>query len=109
MYFNCMLMIAIMLKLDGCHYSCLLFNICMCVAVILIGVAQCVSPSSFNRWHTTHRNIFCFAAPFNVKHYHLKITLYPFCFLWLCKNFCINFWGEVLLLVTLHLVSYIYI
>ena len=43
-----MLMIAIMLlKLDGCHYSCLLLNICMCVAVTLIGVAQCVSPSSF--------------------------------------------------------------
>ena len=75
-----MLMIAMMLlKLGGCHYSCLLFNICMCIAVILIGVAWCVSPSSFNRWYTVHRNIFCFAS-FNVKHYHLKIKLYSFHF-----------------------------
>ena len=71
-----MLMIAIiLLELDGCHCSCLLFNICMCVAVILIGVAQCVSSGSFNRWHTTHRNIFSFCAPLNIKPYHIKIKI----------------------------------
>ena len=90
-------MIAIMLlKLDGCHYSCLLFNTCMCVAVILIGVARCVSPSSFRRWHTVHRHIFCLVVVFNVKHYHLKITLYPFHFYGNANIFtfiCINFWG----------------
>ena len=42
--------------------SCQFFitNIHMCVAVILIGDVQCVSPGSSNRWHSVQRNVFCF-------------------------------------------------
>ena len=50
----------IIVKIRWLSFQLFIINICMCVAVILIGVAQCVSPGSFNQWHTMQRNIFCF-------------------------------------------------
>ena len=69
-------MIAILIvKIRWLSFQLFIINICMCVAVILIGVAQCVSPGSFNQWHTMQRNISLFCALLNIKPFHKKIEL----------------------------------
>ena len=50
----------IIVEIRWLSFQLFIINICMYVAVVLIGGDQCVSPGSFNQWHTMERNIFCF-------------------------------------------------
>ena len=59
----------------------------MCVEVILIGVAQCVSPGSFNQWHTVQRNIFCFVHLSISDLFMKRLNYNHYIFSWLCKHF----------------------
>ena len=81
----------IIVKIKWLSFQLFIINIYMCVVVILIGVAQCVSPWFFQPMAHCAEKHFLFCAPLNIKPFHKKVKLIAIPFFMVMQTFWLKF------------------